>query len=521
MAPSIASRAVGFSKTRLIERSRTRALLRSLAYYLPTVVLTRILLLGKPAFHPDEQFYLLVGERMARGALPYVDIWDRKPWGLFAIYRSVFWLPLDPIVTYQAMGLLCSVLVALVIERIARMIAPPPAARLAGAAYLLWGPVYNIALGQSPVFYNLPVALAALIVIEAGTRDKDPRLPWRGLAAMLLLGVAMQIKYSAVFEGVGLGLLLLMRAWKDAWSPWRIAAVGLAWIAMALLPTVLVTAWYIQHGFGDIYINANFLSVFTRSTGMKRSLEHLLADFAMLIPYGLAILVAPRYLRPVRGENQAGLPGLRFWALSSLFGFLVFGTWYDHYCGPMLVPFSVLAAPVFAREPKRDRWWARIMLIGGAIGTIIMTVNQVHVMGTARQMDVAVKAVSRELHGRCLYVFEGDSALYRLTNACLPTRYMFPSHLSLSKEAGAMNIDQVAEVHRIMGTRPGVVVTDVLYGRDKLNWPDYEAMRAELHQHYEAYAVVKLGKRHYRLWRLRAVDGASVAVSPVPISAPL
>jgi hypothetical protein len=36
-----------------------------------------------PVLGFDEQFYLLVGDRMLHGAVPYVDIFDRKPIGLF------------------------------------------------------------------------------------------------------------------------------------------------------------------------------------------------------------------------------------------------------------------------------------------------------------------------------------------------------------------------------------------------------------------------------------------------------
>ena len=43
---------------------------------------------GNPVIGFDEQFYLLVGDRMLHGALPYVDIFDRKPIGLFLLYAG-------------------------------------------------------------------------------------------------------------------------------------------------------------------------------------------------------------------------------------------------------------------------------------------------------------------------------------------------------------------------------------------------------------------------------------------------
>ena len=59
------------------------------ALLIATALLIRLPHFGDPAYMIDEQFYLLVGDRMLHGALPYVDIWDRKPIGLFLIYAAI------------------------------------------------------------------------------------------------------------------------------------------------------------------------------------------------------------------------------------------------------------------------------------------------------------------------------------------------------------------------------------------------------------------------------------------------
>ena len=51
--------------------------------------LVRAQTFGNPVLGFDEQFYLLVGDRMLHGAIPYVDIFDRKPIGLFLIYDAI------------------------------------------------------------------------------------------------------------------------------------------------------------------------------------------------------------------------------------------------------------------------------------------------------------------------------------------------------------------------------------------------------------------------------------------------
>lgn len=476
---------------------------RSPALYLLAGFALRLMMLGKPTFQSDEQFYLLVGQRMAQGALPFVDIWDRKPWGLFAIYRAVYLLPFDPVLTYQLLGLVSSVLTALVIERMARWIAPPRAAQAAGLVYLLWQVVFNAALGQAPVFYNLPVALAAMLAIEACQRTADPRLWRRALVPMLLLGLAMQIKYTVLFEGIGFGLLLLARGRADGWSLPRLAGTAALWLLTALLPTVAVAAGYAALGHFDAFVQSNFLSIFGRATDPSDAYAQLGKEALALMPFALAIVLAPCRLAPTSGERPATLPALRIWAIFAIAGFLAFGTWYDHYLGPVLVPLSVLAAPALVRPRKGERWYRQLLMGFGLVGAVLVPAFQIYEKGGATAFATASDLVARELHGRCLYVYEGDSALYRTTNACIPTRFAYPSHLNAMNEAGALGVDPVIEVSRVFDSRPGVVVK-AESGRPNLpNLATRALVEERLAEGYERYAGVTLGTRKYGLYRAK------------------
>jgi hypothetical protein len=59
----------------------------------------------------------------------------------------------------------------------------------------------------------------------------------------------------------------------------------------------------------------------------------------------------------------------------------------------------------------------------------------------------------------CLFVFDGPTTLYRTTNSCLPSRFVYPDHLNNALERSALGVDQADEVRRILATRPGVIVT--------------------------------------------------------------
>ena len=62
-------------------------------------VATRSATFGNPLVDMDDQFYWLVGRSWWDGHWPIVDIWDRKPVGLFLIYGAIWlWFVIDGIV---------------------------------------------------------------------------------------------------------------------------------------------------------------------------------------------------------------------------------------------------------------------------------------------------------------------------------------------------------------------------------------------------------------------------------------
>ena len=85
-------------------------------------VLLRVWDFGNPVIHVDEQFYLLVGDRMLHGAVPYLDIWDRKPIGLFLLYAFFRLLPGDGILAYQFAACASAALTALIVREGARSV---------------------------------------------------------------------------------------------------------------------------------------------------------------------------------------------------------------------------------------------------------------------------------------------------------------------------------------------------------------------------------------------------------------
>ena len=401
---------------------------------------------GNPILGFDEQFYLLVGDRMLHGALPYVNIFDRKPIGLFLIYAACRLLGGEGTLQYQLVAAATVALTAGLVYRFARRLAPWPGALAAAVAYIAWLNLTEGEGGQSPVFYNLPITLAALLTARALERPRQQAM--LGAAAMLAIGLAIQIKYTVVFEGMFFGTALLWAGWRAATDLPRLAALGMLWATLALAPTIAALLAYAHLGALDQFLFGNFRSIGGRLPDPTAArLTGLAVILAILAPFALAVRL------------RAPTPAYRFvlaWAAAALAGMLGFGAFLaPHYAQPLLAPLVIAAAPLFAARPRAAAALLAVALIAGQI-VLFMTERA----KGGRAEALALAAAARPRHGGCLYVYDGPPALYRLTGSCLPTRFAFPGHLDTANEAtvAALGVDPLAEVRRILATHPETIV---------------------------------------------------------------
>ncbi|WP_298690025.1 hypothetical protein [uncultured Sphingomonas sp.] len=453
-------------------------------------LLTRFQQFGNPIVHIDEQFYLLVGDRMLHGALPYVDIWDRKPIGLFLIYAAIRELGGSGILQYQLVATGFAIATALVVERLAARWAGPRGSRMAALLYLLWIPLLTGQGGQSPVFYNLFVALAALSVCRAAESRRSPSsLILTGGAAMLAIGVALQIKYSAVFEGGLFGLTLILVALRDKLRWTALALVALLWIALALLPTVLAVATYWRLGHLQDYWFANFVSIFRRHAldkhdGLRNAatLSLYLAPLIILATHGIRLRLT--------ATRDAVTLFLSAWLAVAVLSVIAFGYYFDHYGLPIVLPAAVGAAVALDRRRRAD--WPLLILTGASLACLMLpTLNQRR-RGTPAQFARLV-AVIRPYAAQGVYVWDNLPIIYHVLPAALPTRYVFPTHLRDPNEQGAVGVDQPRELERILDARPAVIVIENQPGSE--HEPPVVQMAAHLARDYHPIAAIRVGRR--------------------------
>lgn len=469
----------------------------------------RAIALGNPVLHVDEEFYFLVGQRWAEGALPYVDIWDRKPVGLFLIYLlpGALGLP-GGIWLYQLLALGCAVGTALIVASLADRAGWQRGALFGAAAYLLWINLIEGQGGQSPIFYNLLIAGATWLIAPRGNDAASPGRRIRyGLAAMALVGVALQIKTSVVFEGMFFGLWLL---WRERQRPlWHVAGYAAVLVALALLPTAIAWGSYRAIGHEAEWVFANITSILQRVPDPPGERFGNLAKLLLITSPMLAMAVLARAVRPGATAERATADWLFGWGAVAVAAVLGFGTWFDHYALPMLVPLSVLAAGFLGHHRTGLRIAIPLLAFVAVGGQALLSVKRINRGGQAQAVALA-RAIG--VGPGCLYVYSSTPMLYALADRCTLTRFQFPAHLPRRREAGALGVDEAAEIDRIFMARPGAVVMQPAYDGER---PE---LRARVLGHlarggYRRAAVLPLGNLKITVWK-PATQATSDATPP-------
>ncbi len=474
---------------------------------------------GNPVIAVDEQYYLLVGDRMLHGAIPFVDIWDRKPIGLFLLFAAIRLLPGDGILAYQLVATGCAWLTAVLVHHGAMRIgATRRGALAAGATYLAGLSLLSGGGGQAPVFYNLPIAIAALLTfrLPALAAANDRRAIVRGGAlACLLAGIAIQMKYTPAFEGAFFGLAHLWFHRRTGAPVSATLGAALLWIAVGLAPSLAALGWYTAHDLFATFWFANVTSIFLRpGYPLEQVVMRLLGILVQLLPL-IAAAAITWHRRAHLGIDRA-VARLAFgWLVAASLGFLAIGTFFDHYGLPLIASLAIAAAPALSRH-------AKLLAIALIVPFTILAVERVVRRDDAPGAYALARIVRANSGDECPYVFRGDTVTYLLARTCVPTPYAFPNLLSLSTEQGATGIDEAAEVRRILANRPPVIVTST---RRLSIWNvgSLRALKATLASDYRlVFTTRRLKDRsavYLRNDRVFVTPGQRAPSSPVPTAA--
>lgn len=485
----------------------------------------------------DEGLYRLIGARLAAGHAPYLDLWDRKPVGVFLAVAALERLAGGSLAAFRiatalAVGL-AAWLLALLLRRLWPML--PEAALPAALLHILFS-LENGGFGMNTELVFTPASLAALLLgLRALEHAGRPGLA-HAVAAGLLLGLAVQIKPFAVFDGLAwLGLWLL--AWQTMAPrppPRRLTRLLAAAATGALLPTLAVLAWYGAIGGLEAWIEANITSTIGLVHGAAPpfnwpGLAEGLRRFAPLVLAAAATLAAAPWLLGGAAEWRAAA-GL-FWWLGCMALMLLFGRRFaDHFFLQLLPALAAVAGvglALFWRRLARGRpllarrgglalalaallLGGRLLLGGPALAAEVLWRR--HAAGLPHWGDgsaTLAAALAPRLAGpQELLVLGRWLELYRLTGSLPPTRFPFAHHLVL----GYAPVDGPAEMARILAAAPRFIVVETAWlerppGPPALGGPVFGLLAAALAADYRPDGTLP----PFRSWRGGLVAGGSHA----------
>jgi hypothetical protein len=253
----------------------------------------------------DEQLYALIGSQMWQGQLPFVDLWDRKPFGLFALFGLADATGLPAPWSYQLLATGFIVLGAVLLRNLAIHLTDSVTASAAAVLYIVLMTIYGSHSAQSEI-YHVPAMLGmALLVRDTG----HPQALQRALLAMVIGGLALQVKYTVVPQCVFFGLWALWGQYRSGRSLAQLSAVGIAFAALGLAPTLLVGLFYFAVGGWDQFWFANFVSFFLREPApMGRFAERHTLFLMPLVVLALAGFYASLRMSPIGGAIGSFAP---------------------------------------------------------------------------------------------------------------------------------------------------------------------------------------------------------------------
>jgi hypothetical protein len=199
------------------------------------------------SFGRDQSIYALVGEGVLHGKMPYRDLWDFKPPGIFLVYalaQGLFGRGMVAIRLLEVAGLLASVFGFM---RLADTFFGRPRAGLVGAAVaaIIHAELEFWHTAQPEVFGGY-VTLAALILATSTSHPRRRYWVWFGTG--VLFGLAFLFKPPLGGGAFVCGAYLAKREQQRTNSTARGLLAMVVIGASAMLPILLCAAWFWVRG---------------------------------------------------------------------------------------------------------------------------------------------------------------------------------------------------------------------------------------------------------------------------------
>lgn len=324
----------------------------------------------------DESIYILGADSLLNGNLPYIEIWDNKPPGIFILFSLTMLILGKSIVSIRILSIIATTFTSYFLYSIGATIDKKQGGKiglLAGGLYAIFS-LHNDGAAANAEILFAPLVTGAFLLLFQNRKPSNIKVFLIGL----ILGIGMQIKYLVVMDVLGLIVLgSLFKKEEEAESKkenrkpqnkvqtieifknvsfslfkfYIILGVGL------ILPAVIIAVIYQFSGYFDEYVYATLTANSKYVAMLNFSWSDLLSRFRKQalgnILLWLCLFWSPVYLFVfARGKfkQERNLIYLFLWFSCAFFAVLLSKRFYNHYFLQLLPPLCLISGYVIIKS---------------------------------------------------------------------------------------------------------------------------------------------------------------------------
>jgi len=361
----------------------------------------------------DDPFYLEVGRLWLAGAPPYLNAFDVKPPGFFALVAATEALFGAAPVALSRLATVCDAGTAFCLWRLGSQLGAPRVGAFAAVSF----PLLSLTLADNAGYPPLALATSLAFAAFCGGGPLVRRAALAGLA----IGAAGMIKQTAVFEAVALAWAFAREPVETRAKLWALAAFALA----AAFPTLAFAGYFAAKGALPLMLDDAVIRALQRPAMQNEDLADVLAHLRRVVT-PVAPLVAFAVWGAARAPRERQVLGA--WFLAALLELIVQHARWMGYLGPALAPMLLLTGFVVISRPAL-RAMAGIMVVGLGLIAVIPALNAGRERADAlKGAAAAIRARDPTPQDRLLGL--GDGALLNANlGLAPPTPYFYWMHL--------------------------------------------------------------------------------------------
>ncbi len=214
----------------------------------------------------DESTFILIGQSILDGHLPYTQLWDVKPPFAYGFFSLAILLFGKAIASVRLAGALVVASTAFVVNRITQRLWTVRAGWLAGILVIL---VTSILTGGQAVMGEhiavLPLLLTLYLLLAQGVTTATL------FSAGLFTSIAAMVRLNLAYVAVGVGVYLLLLGLKQPLA--KQARNGFAYSLGSVIPIFLSVLPYWMEGIPQVWWNSVVVASLSRANSDYQSYE--------------------------------------------------------------------------------------------------------------------------------------------------------------------------------------------------------------------------------------------------------